>query len=304
MDKTHGVWEAAMDETIAAGYLQWPAAGDDRIKVMRWAGDDQILPHRHEFIEIVFLAQGTCIHTYHGEKVKLIPGDIFIITPHEDHSFEVPSQTVIYNCLFYPDALGADWDRLKLEKGIYDLLIVEPFYRPEEGHQDILHMTPEEIDALKTILDSMLAEQENRSEGFELMQKANLIRFLCSLGRIWKKQFGTGGKLYSNRRNMMAEAMAYIEENTKEDMKIEMLASRAYLSPSYFRRLFRETTGLTPIEYINGLRISKAKQLLERENLSVTEAGEAVGINDPNYFAKIFKSVTGMTPTEYKRKFK
>ncbi len=293
-----------MEEQVTQGYLEWPAAGDGHIKVMRWVGDDGILAHRHDFIEIAFLSQGTCLHSYHNEKVKLIPGDIFVITPHEDHSFEISSKTVIYNCLFYPDALGEDWVRLKQVTGIYDLLIVEPFYRPEEGHQEILHMTPEETGSLKTILDGMLTEQETRSEGFVLLQKANLIRFLCSLGRIWKKQFNSGGKLYSSRRNMMAEAMAYIEQNMKEDMRIEILASRAYMSPSYFRKLFKEVTGLTPIEYINSLRISKARQLLEGGSCSVTEAGEAVGVNDLNYFSKIFKAASGMTPTEYKRKFR
>jgi len=293
-----------MAEIIVEGYLEWPAAEYDRIKVMRWVGNERVTTHRHEFIEIVVLVQGACVHTYHGEKVKLIPGDILIITPHEDHSYEISSRTVIYNCLFYPDALGEDWNRLKQVTNIYDLLIVEPFYRPEEGHQEVLHMTPEENDALKSILDNMLTEQESRTEGFELIQKANLIRFLCSLGRVWKKQFDTGGKLYSCRRNMMSEAMAYIEQNMKEEMRIEILASRAYLSPSYFRKLFKETTGLTPIEYINSLRISKAKQLLESGSLSVTEAAEAVGINDPNYFSKIFKAAAGITPTEYKRKFR
>jgi len=293
-----------MDEVIGWGYLKWPAADDDQIKVIKWVGDDQVPAHRHSFVEVAFLAQGTCIHSYHSEKVKLIPGDIFIITPHEDHSFEISSKTVIYNCLFYPEILGEDWGRLKQITGIYDLLIVEPFYRPEEGHQEILHLAPEENDALKSILDNMLIEQENRTEGFELIQKANLTRFLCSLGRVWKKQFDTGGKLYSSRRNMMAEAMAYIEQNMKEEMRIEMLASKTYLSPSYFRKLFKETTGLTPVEYINSLRISKAKQLLESGILSVTDAAEAVGINDPNYFSKIFKAATGMTPTEYKRKFR
>lgn len=294
----------AMDEVIVEGYLKWPAAEDDRIKVMRWVGDEEVGTHRHNFIEAVFLAQGACVHVYHGEKVRLIPGDIFIITPHEDHSYEISSKTVIYNCLFYPEALGEDWANLKQISGIYEFLIVEPFYRPEAGRQEILHLTPEENEAIKSILNGMLTEQENRLEGFELMQKANLIKFLCFLGRVWRKQFSGSGNLYSGRRNMLAEAMAYIEQNMKDDMKIEKLASKAYMSPNYFRKLFKETTGLTPIEYINSLRISKARRLLETGEVAISEAGEAVGINDLNYFSKIFKANTGMTPSEYKRRFK
>lgn len=293
-----------MDKGSSKDYMKWPASKDDNIKVMRWVGDEIIHTHCHDYIEIAFLAQGTCIHEYHNEKVKLIPGDIFIITPNEEHSYEITSKTVIYNCLFYPEALGEDWDKLKKVSGIYDLLIIEPFYRLETGHQEVLHLISSEIDTIISILDTMLVEQENRLDGSELIQKANLVRFLCVLGRIWKMKFSSRFNLYCSRRNMLAEAIAFIEQNIKENIKIESVASKSYLSPNYFRRIFKEITGLTPIEYINSLRISKARQLLEKGKSSITEVGEAVGIPDSNYFAKIFKSATNMSPSEYKKKFR
>lgn len=293
-----------MKEVIVDKYLQWPASEDDRIKVMYWVGDEQVQTHKHDFIEIAFFAKGTCIHTYQGLDVRLIPGDILVIAPHEEHSYDIADKTVIYNCLFYPDALGEDWDRLKKETGIYDLIVVEPFYRPESGIHEVLHLSAVEADTLKSVLIRMLIEQENRADGFELMQKANLIQFLCLLGREWKRQFGEKSNLYCNKRNMLAAAMEYIEQNIDEDLKIGNLASKAYLSPNHFRRLFKENTGLNPIDYINSLRISKARKLLEEGLMSISEVGISVGIGDQNYFSKIFKSVTGLSPSDYKKKFK
>lgn len=289
---------------LTQGYLEWPAEENDRIKVLKWIGDNEVPVHKHDFIEIFFLAQGTCNHFYHNEKIKLIPGDVFIITPHEDHSFEISARTIIYNCLFYPEALGEDWLLLKQLSAIYEMLVVEPFYRTEAGTEQILHLDPEENEEIKYILTEMLTEQEKRLEGFELIQKSNLIKFLCVLGRLWKKQFINGMTLFKSRRNILAEAIEYVEQNMKEDIRIEKLASKVYMSPNHFRKLFKETTGIAPIEYINSLRISKARKLLESNRFTVTEVGEAVGVSDLNYFSKIFKANTGITPSEYRRKFK
>ena len=293
-----------IEEIILDGYLQWPALEDDLIKVMCWVGDEPVETHKHDFIEIAFIAQGTCAHGYHDSQIRLIPGDLFVITPHEEHSYKISSKTVIYNCLFYPEALGEDWNRLKGIESIYDLLIVEPFYRPESGKQEILHLSPPEAEYIELVLKRMVGEQEDRLEGFELVQKSNLIVFLCMLGRVWKKQFGEKNNIYLNRRDMLAGSISFIENNIINELKIDDLASKAYLSPNYFRKIFKETTGLTPIDYINGIRISKAREFLGTGRMSVTEVGEAVGIRDLNYFSKIFKSMVGCSPSSYKKMFK
>ena len=282
-------------------YHKWPASWNGLIKVMHWVGNQPVRTHRHEFIEIAFIAKGSCLHHYHGSAVRLIPGDIFVITPHEEHSYEIDGNTVIYNCMFYPQVLGEDWAKLQKVKGVYDLLIVEPFYRFESGIQEILHLSPVEAEYMESILKRMLYEEEHPLDGSELMQKSGLITFLCTLGRTWEKQFKENSMVYSSKRNLLADALMFIEKNIKDAIKIEELASKAYLSPSYFRKIFKEFTGLAPIDYINQLRISKAKQLLSDEKMPVSDVGEAVGIKDTNYFSRLFRSTVGCSPSEYRK---
>lgn len=286
----------------ADGYMKWPDTDSDLIKVMCWSDDVSVETHKHEFIEIAFIAYGSCIHTYHGTDVKLIPGDVFVITPHEEHSYKISSKTVIYNCLFYTEALGEDWNKLRNIKSIFDLLIVEPFYRLESGRQEILHLEPAEAASLETLLKRMLEEQEKKHSDFEVLQKSNLISLLCLLGRVWEKQFSESKILYSGKRDLLVEALRFIENNTSNGLKVEEIAARAYLSPNYFRKVFKEVTGLTPIEYINKIRISKACKLLNERNITVSQVAETVGINDLNYFSRLFKSLAGCTPSEYKKK--
>jgi AraC-like DNA-binding protein len=291
-----------VNKNVVDGYMKWPNADNDMIKVMSWSGDKPVETHKHEFIEIAFIAYGSCMHTYHGYDVKLIPGDVFVITPHEEHSYKVSAKTVIYNCLFYPEALGEDWDKLRNIKSIFDLLIVEPFYRLESERQAILHLEPSEAASLESLLKKMVEEQEKKHGDFELIQKSNLIILLCLLGRVWEKQFNESKILYGGKRDLLAEAIHFIENNTNSELKIEDIAARVYLSPNYFRKVFKELTGLTLIEYINRIRISKACKLLNEENMMVSQVAEMVGINDLNYFSRLFKSLAGCTPSEFKKK--
>jgi len=287
---------------IVDGYITWPNPADNFIKVMCWSDNRHVETHKHEFIEIAFIAYGSCMHAYRGSNVKLIPGDVIVITPHEEHSYKINAKTVIYNCLFYPEALSEDWNRLKKVKSVFDLLIVEPFYRSESRQQEVLHLEPSEAASLETILKNMLEEQENKKPGFELMQKSYLINFLCQLGRAWEKQ-KTGSKaIYSGKRDMLAEALQYIENHIDTELKAEEIASKVYLSPNYFRKLFKEVTGITPVEYINRVRISRACALLKEENLTISQVAQMVGINDLNYFSRLFKSLAGCSPSEFKRK--
>jgi AraC family L-rhamnose operon regulatory protein RhaS len=289
-------------KNITDGYMEWPNAANNFIRVMRWSDDKPVETHKHEFIEIAFIAYGSCVHTYHSTEVMLIPGDVFVITPHEEHAYGINAKTVIYNCLFYPEALGEDWNKLQSIKSIFDLLMVEPFYRMESGRQEILHLEPSEAAAVESLLKKMLEEQEKKFCDFELMQKSNLISLLCLLGRVWEKQFSENKILYGGKRDLLAEALRFIENNADSELKVEEIAARAYLSPNYFRKVFKDAIGMTPIEYINKIRISKACKLLRDGNTTISQVAEIVGMNDLNYFSRLFKSVTGCTPSEFKRK--
>ena len=283
-------------------YMKWPNDANDLIRVMCWSDNKPVETHKHEFIEIAFIAYGSCMHKYNGSEVKLIPGDVFVITPHEEHSYKITAKTVIYNCLFYPEALGEDWNKLRNIKSIFDLLIVEPFYRLEAERQEILHLELSEALSLEALLKKMVEEQEKKHGDLELLQKSNLIILLCLLGRAWEKQFKECKILHGGKRDLLVEAIQFIESNISRELKVEDIAEKVYLSPNYFRKIFKEVTGLTPIEYINRIRISKACKLLNEENMLVSQVAEVVGINDLNYFSRLFKSLAGCTPSKFKKK--
>ena len=97
--------------------------------------------------------------------------------------------------------------------------------------------------------------------------------------------------------------MQYIETHYYEKVTLEQLAQRVFLSPAYLSRVFKEETGTAFNDYLNAVRIAKARQLLLHEDLRVTDVASAVGFDDQSYFTKVFRRVTGMTPLRYRTRY-
>ena len=79
------------------------------------------------------------------------------------------------------------------------------------------------------------------------------------------------------------------------------LARRSNISEVYFRRVFKQMFGMSPVKYITQLRIEHAKTLLETYTFSVEKAAEMSGFSDVKYFGTVFKKQTGMLPSHFKR---
>lgn len=96
------------------------------------------------------------------------------------------------------------------------------------------------------------------------------------------------------------KVIAYIQEHYNEDLRLDELADKYGVSSSYLSRALRDGLGMTFSEYTGKLRVSKAKELLETTDLSVTEIGEIAGFSNRNAFTRTFKMHTGGTPSQYR----
>jgi two-component system, response regulator YesN len=100
--------------------------------------------------------------------------------------------------------------------------------------------------------------------------------------------------------NVVDTARAFIDSHYGNDISLDDVSREVDVSPYYFSKLFKEESGVTFIEYLTTLRMTKARQLLAEGRLSIKEICAAVGYQDPNYFSRIFKRATGVTPSDYK----
>jgi AraC family transcriptional regulator len=93
----------------------------------------------------------------------------------------------------------------------------------------------------------------------------------------------------------------YVREHLAEDVPVERLAELVELSSSHFSRVFKESTGMSPLQFVVRERITFAQQLIRETSRSLIEIALHVGYTSPSHFAQVFRRVVGVTPTEFRR---
>lgn len=96
----------------------------------------------------------------------------------------------------------------------------------------------------------------------------------------------------------------YIHENLVEDINLAKLAATARLSPHYFTSLFKQSTGLAPHQYVIHQRLNKAKELLRKTNLSITDISAQAGFASQSHLTTICRKYLSVTPKKYRAMFR
>ncbi|TKJ35560.1 hypothetical protein CEE39_00770 [bacterium (candidate division B38) B3_B38] len=101
--------------------------------------------------------------------------------------------------------------------------------------------------------------------------------------------------------SFLKDVYKYIENNYTRKLYLGEIAKRACLSKHHFCRVFKTLTGQTVMEYVNNIRIEKAKELLRKTFFSITEICFEVGFTNISNFNRTFKKIAGVAPSKYRK---
>ncbi len=102
--------------------------------------------------------------------------------------------------------------------------------------------------------------------------------------------------------NMISRSLDYISDHYMEDIKIENLAKSCHISETHFRRLFTSYMKVSPLEYINTVRIQTACDLLQKTDAPVADIAHKCGFTTNSTFNRNFKQLMGVTPIEWRKR--
>ena len=98
----------------------------------------------------------------------------------------------------------------------------------------------------------------------------------------------------------LRRVLEYIDGNLDVSVRLEMLAREVGVSAFHFSRLFKQSTGSSPHQYLLRRRLDRAKTLLRQSTTSLAEISASTGFADQSHFTKVFRRLTGVTPTDYR----
>ncbi|HEX2945025.1 MAG TPA: response regulator [Clostridia bacterium] len=109
---------------------------------------------------------------------------------------------------------------------------------------------------------------------------------------------------YNNKsiKLILRKAVEYLQNHYNEQITLNEVAEHTFVSTYYISRMFKKEMGKNFVDYLNEIRIEKAKEMLRDVRYKTYEVAEQVGIPDAHYFSKLFKKYVGVTPTEFREK--
>ena len=100
----------------------------------------------------------------------------------------------------------------------------------------------------------------------------------------------------------LEKAIAFVEKNFANDFKIIDIANECHMSETHFRRIFQEKMNMTPVEYINFVRVKKACELIDKTDISMEDIAQRVGFVTPYTFNRNFRRIIGTSPYQWKKR--
>ena len=215
----------------------------------------------------------------HEHEMRLKAGQGFLISPRQITTYVADERIPWEYCWLEFDGL-----RAKESLEIIGLSVNNPIYNP---------VHPEFSQIIKA---EMLYIMRNKNEA-PLHLIGHLYLFIDALMRSVKENQPTVSKV---KDYYIKEALAYIEHNYMNDISVESIADSSGLNRSYFGKIFKESVGKSPQEFLISYRMIKAAELLRRTRYSINEIGCAVGYPNQLHFSRAFKSVYGVSPRNWR----
>lgn len=253
--------------------------------------------HIHHKYEIYYEIEGTRRYFIEDAAYIVNAGSVVLIGENQIHKTasvgDTPSSRIVMN--FSGEYLG------KLVELFPD---VDFFSFLSEEHNHLLsNITVKQQNHIHSMLQQLLTLQEETTPESDAIRKMLLATLLLELKEMCKQQV-QGGENGRVSNHIVDQIQAYIAEHYAEKLTLTGIASQFYISPYYLSRLFKKSINLSLIEYINGVRIKAAQNLIEKSNESISDIAEKTGFLTTAHFRRVFKDATGLSPQQYRQYYK
>ena len=243
--------------------------------------------HYHEFCKLLLLVSGRGGYVVDGQRYLLQPGDVVLVDSRSVHRPELESENPYERIIIYisPEFLQ------KMSTADCDLLDI---FQMDAGH--VLRLKETERKKIFAMTAALEKELSGSDYGREIVSNAYLLRLLVEIGRQRRRTDVHNPHPVIPENPRVLEWMAYIDKHLTEDLDMDTLAERFFISKYHMMRLFHRETGFTIHTYLLQRRLLAARQLIDK-GLLATEACYRCGFRSYSSFTRAYNKHFGSTPT-------
>ena len=241
--------------------------------------------HYHDFHKVVIFISGKAAYHIEGKAYQLKPWDILLVNRHAIHRPEI-DHSVPYERFILWIQNDIPWQEL-----------LKCFQKANDRSFNLVRLNS----ALQEKMKDNLFELENSAKsdeyGKEILTQSLFLQFMVYLNRIFlEKQYIFDKKSYTFN-SQIASILQYINHNLKEDLSVETLSARYYVSKYHLMRKFKQETGYTLHNYIVNKRLLMARTLISN-GMPVTKAAQESGFAEYSTFSRAYRKQFKTTPSE------
>ena len=248
--------------------------------------------HNHDFYEIYFYISGRVTYTIEGRSYKLKPGDILLVHSRELHKPVIEAGESYQRIVLWvnPEFLQA--------RSIEGANLSMCFETDSPKRHNLLRPNSEMSANIKSILNKFERACISSAFGSPILRNTYLLELLIYLNRAVLETYEEDIEADMEYNEKINDIIGHINENLCEELLLDDLAAKFYMSKYHLLREFKKHTGFTIHKYICQKRLISSKAML-REGLSVSEACTKCGFGDYSNFIRSFKSSYGVPPRKY-----
>ncbi len=258
--------------------------------------------HHHDSTEIMYLMTGSCIVDVIGqegreERYTLKKGELILLDANVRHRLIVDEGV---SCRM----LNVEFAFVSVDAADQGAISVGTLAREEPALAELLSspfsslVLPDPEEVLHT-LKALVLELDRLHGGQGMLVRLLFAELLLRLARLRREQV-TASRQHAH--HYIRRATEYLHQNYDRGIRVEEIAAAVNLHPGYLHRLFKQHTGRTLTEYLNALRMDKAKMLLSGSAVPIADIADYVGVGSRQYFHQLFRKYAGCTPTEYRER--
>jgi len=248
--------------------------------------------HFHDFNKIIVFISGNVTYLIEGKAYKLKPWDILLISSSEVHKAVVAASGTYERMIIWVNSGFLQ----RHSSSACDLLAC--FETASSEKRNILRLNSELLRQGKYMLSQLKKECSGEDYGSQVMQNSLFLQFIVYLNRLYLKPEAGIHQVEGEYNEGIGQVISYINDNLCEEMSIESLAARFYMSRYHLMHKFKSQTGYTIHSYILQKRLIMANALI-KSGRSMSEACTECGFGDYSSFVRAFKRMYGLSPKRH-----